>query len=50
MVPEAADGGNVMAAVDGDHDGERLIIADVEREDAWMAMRRRDAPALSECR
>jgi hypothetical protein len=27
-----------MASVDGDTDGERLIIAELCREDAWLSM------------
>lgn len=43
-VTESAVGhGEVMTAVD---DG-RLLIADVSRDDAWLAMRADDAPVLT---
>lgn len=37
---------DVMAAVDDD----RLLIADVARDDAWLAMPADDAPVLGEYR
>lgn len=42
----------VMAAVDADADGGRteFVIADVSREEAWLAADRADAPVLREWR
>lgn len=37
----------VMASIDGGATDERLIIADVSRDDAWIAMSMDDAPALT---
>lgn len=39
--------GSVMASIDGEREDERLIIADVSRDEAWIAMPMGDAPALS---
>lgn len=36
----------VMASVDEDGAGRRLIIADVDRDDAWLAMRMDEACAV----
>lgn len=41
--------GTVMASIDG-NDQERLIIADVDRDEAWIAMPMAEAPALSRWR
>lgn len=38
----------VMASVDDDGSGARLIIADVASDDAWIAMSLEDATSLSE--
>lgn len=43
--------GEVMAAVDPDSDADpEFVIADVSREDAWVAVDRADAPVLREWR
>lgn len=42
--------GSVMASVDGDNEEERLIIADVSRDEAWVAMPIAEAPGLSRWR
>jgi hypothetical protein len=44
------DDGEVMAAVDAAGDRPEFIIADVAREDAWVAVDRADAPVLREWR
>ncbi|MFB6172984.1 MAG: hypothetical protein ABEJ23_10645 [Haloarculaceae archaeon] len=41
-----ADHGEVMAAIEGTP--ERLVIADVTRDDAWLAMALEDTVAVSE--
>lgn len=51
MAPDTAatsefQGAEVMASVDGD----RLVIADLEREDAWVEMALADAAPLDEWR
>jgi hypothetical protein len=38
----------VMASVDDDGSGERLIIADVATDDAWISMSLEDATSLSD--
>lgn len=43
-------GSSVMASIDGDREAERLIIADVSRDEAWIAMPMQDAPSLSRWR
>ncbi|MFB6146171.1 MAG: hypothetical protein ABEJ08_00605 [Halobacteriaceae archaeon] len=40
----------VMASVDEEADGDRLVIADVSRDDAWLSMEHGVAPALDEWR
>lgn len=42
-----APSGMVMASIDSERDGERLIIADVSRDDAWISMPKGAAPTLS---
>ncbi|GAD51244.1 hypothetical protein MBEHAL_0004 [Halarchaeum acidiphilum MH1-52-1] len=51
VVP-SADGsaGEVMAAVDEDGGVERYVIADVERDEAWLAAPTADAAMLHEMR
>ncbi|WP_266079209.1 DUF7556 family protein [Haladaptatus caseinilyticus] len=41
-----ADDTEVMASVDDDGQTERLVIADISREDAWISMRVTDAASL----
>ncbi|WP_227374989.1 DUF7556 family protein [Haladaptatus halobius] len=43
-----ADSAEVMASVDDDGRTERLVIADISREDAWISMRMTDAASLSD--
>ena len=43
-------GSTVMASIDGDHEEERLIIADVSRDEAWIAMPIRKVPSLTDWR
>ena len=40
--------GRVMASIDAERGVERLIIADVSRDDAWIAMPVGDAPHLTD--
>jgi len=42
----AASTGDVMASLDEDGSEERLVIADVSRDDAWVAVRSADAASL----
>ncbi|MCH7659327.1 MAG: hypothetical protein IH933_01665 [Euryarchaeota archaeon] len=47
----AVDGDSeVMASIDDAHDGERVIIADVTTDDAWLAMPLCEAASLSDWR
>lgn len=47
----AVDGeSEVMASIDDAPDGERVVIADVTTDDAWLAMPLHDAPSLSDWR
>ncbi len=39
--------GTVMASIDGDFGDQRLIIADVSRDDAWLSMPQPSAPSLT---
>jgi hypothetical protein len=53
MAPDAtasSDGtaAEVMASVDSSSDGASFVIADVTRDDAWLAMPVAEAPALPE--
>ncbi|WP_423743654.1 hypothetical protein V5735_11525 (plasmid) [Haladaptatus sp. SPP-AMP-3] len=41
-----ANDSEVMASVDDDGEAERLVIADVSRDDAWICMRVSDTAAL----
>ncbi|MCO8242654.1 MULTISPECIES: hypothetical protein [unclassified Haladaptatus] len=41
-----ANDSEVMASVDDDGKTERLVIADVSREDAWICMRVTDTASL----
>jgi hypothetical protein len=43
-----ADSAEVMASVDDDGRTERLVIADISREDAWISMRMTDVASLSD--
>ena len=36
----------VMASIESTTTGERLVIADVTRDDAWISMRRSDRTSL----
>ncbi|WP_435155809.1 DUF7556 family protein [Haladaptatus sp. DFWS20] len=45
-----ADDTEVMASVDDDGNTERLVIADISREDAWISMRVTDATSLPDWR
>lgn len=40
----------VMASIDDAHDGERVIIADVTTDDAWLAVPLCEAASLSDWR
>lgn len=42
--------GTVMASIDGDHEEEQLIIADVSRDEAWLSMPMGNAPFLTHWR
>lgn len=46
----AGDTETIMASIDGDSEAEQLIIADVSRDEAWIAMPMAEAPALSHWR
>ena len=46
MSVSVADDAEVMASVDDDGSTERLVIADISREDAWLSMRVTDAISL----
>lgn len=55
MTPDAtatadASAAEVMASVDTDSDGHRLVIADLTSDDAWLSVRLADAPALDDWR
>lgn len=54
MVPDATAnavaGTDVMASIDDEGAEERLVIADVSRDDAWLAVPSADAAALGEWR
>lgn len=41
------DSGEIMASVDDDGSGQRLIIADVDGDDAWLSMRVADTASLA---
>ena len=47
-----ADGreGEVMAAIDSDGAGPRLVIADIDADGSWVSMPASTAPALSDWR
>jgi hypothetical protein len=47
MSVSLANDSEVMASVDDDGQTERLVIADVSRDDAWICMRVTDTAALS---
>lgn len=42
--------GEVMAAIDEESDGERYVVADVSRDDAWISTPLADAVVLEEQR
>ena len=46
--PVAASDCEVMASVDSDEEGERLIIAELCRDDAWLAISAADAIEVTE--
>jgi len=48
--PASADPGTVMAALDEDSGEQRLVIADVSREEAWVSMTAAAASELPEWR
>ncbi|MFH5800150.1 hypothetical protein [Haladaptatus sp. DYF46] len=50
MSVSLANDSEVMASVDDDGQTERLVIADVSRDDAWICMRVTDTAALSNWR
>ncbi|ELZ95220.1 hypothetical protein C440_09087 [Haloferax mucosum ATCC BAA-1512] len=55
MTPDATasvddSGAEVMASVDSTQTGQRLIIADISRDDAWLAADVADALALDDWR
>ncbi|MEE6210656.1 hypothetical protein U3A55_10870 [Salarchaeum sp. III] len=45
-----ASGADVMASIDDEGPEERLVIADVSRDDAWVTIDARDAAPLAEWR
>jgi len=47
-VESPADDENVMASIDASDGEERLVIADLEREDAWVSMESGGATPLAE--
>jgi hypothetical protein len=46
--PAVAEDGEIMASVDGDGPGERLVIADISRDGAWLSVALGDAATLPE--
>ena len=44
------DGREVMASIDPDADGDRLVIADVTADGTWLSVREAVAASLSEWR
>lgn len=44
------DAGEVMASVEQDEDGDRFIIADVSRDDAWLAAPTAEVPVVDAMR
>ena len=42
----ADEGGTVMAAIDDSGATTRFVIADVSRDDAWLTVRKSEAPTL----
>ncbi|MEM4782368.1 MAG: hypothetical protein QXG03_12525 [Halalkalicoccus sp.] len=44
------DGHEVMVSIDDAQDGERVVIADVTTDDAWLTMPLAEAASLSEWR
>ncbi len=50
MSVSVEDDAEVMASVDDDGETERLVIADISREEAWLSMCVTDATSLSDWR
>lgn len=46
--PTPVHGGEVMAAIDDAGPTERLVLADVSRDDAWLSVGLEDAAALDD--
>lgn len=49
-VPVESSDVEVMASVDSSPASERFVIADITRDEAWLSVRRTEAPALGEWR
>ena len=50
LSPSRDGGPEVMAAIDADADGSRLVLADVTAEETWLSVREEAAATLSEWR
>jgi len=50
IAPSSPEGPEVMAAIDADADGSRLVLADVTAEETWLSVREDAAATLSEWR
>ena len=50
LAPSNHEGAEVMAAIDADADGPRLVIADVSSEETWLSVREDAAATLLEWR
>ena len=50
VAPSGPDGAEVMASIDGDGDGSRLVIADVSADGTWLSVPADAAATLAEWR